>query len=106
MLAKVCGRGHYRLCCVFRLKKMYEFAVEDRNYTGIQLIDRNDELCILYEKANIQVSCAYIAHTVLATLYCMCVSSMRRQTFRCRAPTLHTQSSLHCTACMVLDYVG
>eukprot|EP00741_Cyanophora_paradoxa_P004850 tig00000836_g4705.t1 len=37
-----------------RLKKMYEMGVEDRNYTGIQLIDRNDELCILYEKANIQ----------------------------------------------------
>ena len=29
-------------------------AVEQRNYTGIQLIDRNDELCILYEKSNIQ----------------------------------------------------
>jgi hypothetical protein len=28
--------------------------VEERNYTGIQLIDRNDELCILYEKSNIQ----------------------------------------------------
>jgi hypothetical protein len=27
--------------------------VETRNYTGIQLIDRNDELCILYEKSNI-----------------------------------------------------
>ena len=36
------------------LKKSYEDAVENRNYTGIQLIDRNDELCILYEKANIQ----------------------------------------------------
>jgi chromosome segregation ATPase len=35
------------------LKKQYESAVETRNYTGIQLIDRNDELCILYEKANI-----------------------------------------------------
>ena len=32
----------------------YEVAVEERNYTGIQLIDRNDELCILYEKSNIQ----------------------------------------------------
>mmetsp|Transcript_20581 Transcript_20581/g.33918 ORF Transcript_20581/g.33918 Transcript_20581/m.33918 type:complete len:928 (+) Transcript_20581:183-2966(+) len=39
-----------------RLKRMYEMAVEDRNYTGIQLIDRNDELCILYEKSNIQES--------------------------------------------------
>ncbi len=28
--------------------------MEERNYTGIQLIDRNDELCILYEKSNIQ----------------------------------------------------
>ena len=28
--------------------------MEGRNYTGVQLIDRNDELCILYEKANIQ----------------------------------------------------
>jgi chromosome segregation ATPase len=36
------------------LKHKYELACESRNYTGIQLIDRNDELCILYEKANIQ----------------------------------------------------
>ncbi len=35
------------------LRKKYEKACEDRNYTGIQLIDRNDELCILYEKSNI-----------------------------------------------------
>ena len=32
----------------------YEGAVEERNHTGIMLIDRNDELCILYEKANTQ----------------------------------------------------
>lgn len=32
----------------------YEQACESRNYMGIQLIDRNDELCILYEKSNIQ----------------------------------------------------
>jgi len=35
------------------LKKQYELAVETRNFAGIQLIDRNDELCILYEKSNI-----------------------------------------------------
>jgi hypothetical protein len=29
-------------------------AVEERNYTGIQLIDRNDELCILYASAHRQ----------------------------------------------------
>ena len=28
----------------------YEIACENRNFTGIQLIDRNDELCIFYEK--------------------------------------------------------
>lgn len=31
----------------------YEMACESRNYMGIQLIDRNDELCIYYEKCNI-----------------------------------------------------
>lgn len=36
------------------LRVQYEDACENRNYTGIQLIDRNDELCILYEKSNIQ----------------------------------------------------
>jgi len=36
------------------LRQKYEQACESRNYTGIQLIDRNDELCILYEKSNIQ----------------------------------------------------
>lgn len=41
---------------MLELKRAYEDAVENRNYTGIQLIDRNDELCILYEKSNIQES--------------------------------------------------
>merc|ERR1711907_800393 len=36
------------------LRRRYEQAVETRNFTGIQLIDRNDELCILWEKSNIQ----------------------------------------------------
>eukprot|EP01016_Furgasonia_blochmanni_P038065 TRINITY_DN4558_c0_g1_i2.p2 TRINITY_DN4558_c0_g1~~TRINITY_DN4558_c0_g1_i2.p2 ORF type:complete len:551 (+),score=248.85 TRINITY_DN4558_c0_g1_i2:61-1653(+) len=39
---------------MFLLRHQYEAACESRNYTGIQLIDRNDELCVLYEKANIQ----------------------------------------------------
>jgi len=39
---------------MLQLRHQYEVACESRNYTGIQLIDRNDELCILYEKANIQ----------------------------------------------------
>ncbi|GMH35034.1 hypothetical protein BSKO_02902 [Bryopsis sp. KO-2023] len=36
------------------IKRDYENVVQARNYTGIMLIDRNDELCILYEKANVQ----------------------------------------------------
>ena len=38
------------------LRKDYAHAVDNRNLTGIQLIDRNDELCILYEKHNIQAN--------------------------------------------------
>lgn len=36
------------------LKSKYEKSVEERNVTGVQLIDRNDELCILYERSNQQ----------------------------------------------------
>lgn len=36
------------------LRQQYQQACENRNLTGIQLIDRNDQLCILYEKSNIQ----------------------------------------------------
>ena len=39
---------------VQRLKNNFADVLENRNYTGIQLIDRNDELCILYEKENTQ----------------------------------------------------
>ena len=38
-------------------RKHYEVCVLDRNGVGISLIDRNDELCILYEKSNVQVGC-------------------------------------------------
>lgn len=38
------------------LKARYEAAVKDRNVMGIHLLDRNDELCILYERLNIQQS--------------------------------------------------
>ena len=39
---------------MLELKGKYERAVEERNVTGVQLIDRNDELCILYERSNQQ----------------------------------------------------
>eukprot|EP00761_Pharyngomonas_kirbyi_P006835 gb/GECH01006844.1/.p1 GENE.gb/GECH01006844.1/~~gb/GECH01006844.1/.p1 ORF type:complete len:338 (+),score=112.51 gb/GECH01006844.1/:1-1014(+) len=41
---------------MLRTKQEYERIVEDRNQTGISLIDRNDELCILYEKSTMQES--------------------------------------------------
>ena len=33
-----------------------QVIIELRNYTGVMLIDRNDELCVLYEKSNVQES--------------------------------------------------
>ena len=36
------------------LRQVYEAQVERRNIVGTTLIDRNDELCILYEKAHVQ----------------------------------------------------
>ncbi|KAL7746475.1 hypothetical protein RI367_008125 [Sorochytrium milnesiophthora] len=36
------------------IKVRYESAVGERNAIGLQLLDRNDELCILYEKSNVQ----------------------------------------------------
>ncbi|XP_006816366.1 coiled-coil domain-containing protein 146-like [Saccoglossus kowalevskii] len=37
-----------------KLKKRYETAVQHRNDRGVQLIERNEEVCIFYEKVNIQ----------------------------------------------------
>ena len=39
---------------MIELKNQYEKSVEERNVTGVQLIDKNDELCILYERSNQQ----------------------------------------------------
>ncbi|XP_037592503.1 coiled-coil domain-containing protein 146 isoform X4 [Cebus imitator] len=37
-----------------QLRKRYEKAVQHRNESGIQLIEREEEVCIFYEKINIQ----------------------------------------------------
>lgn len=42
---------------MLNLKSRYEKCVEERNATGVQLIDHNDELCILYERSNQQQDC-------------------------------------------------
>eukprot|EP00803_Ostreobium_quekettii_P006560 evm.model.scf_488EXC.2 EVM.evm.TU.scf_488EXC.2 scf_488EXC:5873-12696(+) len=39
---------------MLNMRRAYESVVQRRNYTGLMLIDRNDELCILYEKSNLQ----------------------------------------------------
>ncbi|ETO13955.1 hypothetical protein RFI_23413 [Reticulomyxa filosa] len=35
------------------MQRSYANSVKDRNATGVQLIDRNDELCILFEKQHV-----------------------------------------------------
>ncbi|XP_012505798.1 PREDICTED: coiled-coil domain-containing protein 146 [Propithecus coquereli] len=37
-----------------QLRKKYERAVQHRNESGVQLIEREEEVCIFYEKINIQ----------------------------------------------------
>ncbi|XP_004739653.1 coiled-coil domain-containing protein 146 isoform X2 [Mustela putorius furo] len=37
-----------------QLRKRYEKAVQHRNESGVQLIEREEEVCIFYEKVNIQ----------------------------------------------------
>ncbi|XP_037692416.1 coiled-coil domain-containing protein 146 isoform X1 [Choloepus didactylus] len=37
-----------------QLRKKYEKAVQGRNESGVQLIEREEEICIFYEKINIQ----------------------------------------------------
>ena len=39
---------------MLQLKGLYVKAAVSRNTVGVALIDRNDELCILYEKVNLQ----------------------------------------------------
>ena len=50
------------------LKLQYEAAVEMRSFTGIQLIDRNDELCVLYEKSNVHEKTAAQGESALLEL--------------------------------------
>lgn len=39
---------------MLKLRRRYEQEVEQRNWAGLALIDRNDELCVLYEKSHVQ----------------------------------------------------
>ncbi|XJO72474.1 hypothetical protein BDV3_003585 [Batrachochytrium dendrobatidis] len=37
------------------IKLRYEQLIKERNMVGVHLLDRNDELCIIYERLNVQV---------------------------------------------------
>ncbi|KAG8536929.1 hypothetical protein GDO81_025420, partial [Engystomops pustulosus] len=39
---------------MMKLRKKYESAVQNRNERGVQLIEREEEVCIFYEKINTQ----------------------------------------------------
>jgi predicted RNase H-like nuclease (RuvC/YqgF family) len=42
--------------------------VELRNYTGVMVIDRNDELCVMYERASVQETVQKDGDTALARM--------------------------------------
>lgn len=42
------------LLLLIQLRVRYEQAVQDRNDTGLQLIERNEEVCVFHEKLNVQ----------------------------------------------------
>ncbi|RKO93586.1 hypothetical protein BDK51DRAFT_24341, partial [Blyttiomyces helicus] len=48
------------------LKDRHEAAARTRNSVGVQLLDRNDELCILYERLNVQDSTLRAGEVALA----------------------------------------
>ena len=36
------------------MRKNYEHALQERNDVGLQLIERNEEVCVFHEKLNMQ----------------------------------------------------
>ncbi|XP_019600100.2 coiled-coil domain-containing protein 146 isoform X1 [Rhinolophus sinicus] len=51
-----------------QLRKKYERAVQRRNESGVQLIEREEEVCIFYEKINIQEKMKLSAETEIHVL--------------------------------------
>ena len=44
-------------CCpLLQLRHRYEQSIQERNDLGLQLIERNEEVCVFYEKLNVQES--------------------------------------------------
>jgi len=83
------------------LRKDYAHAVDNRNLTGIQLIDRNDELSILYEKHNIQANIlrngdeqlAKLDEEIRAMQRDMAESKRRIEAARRKIPSLDTYAA-------------
>lgn len=89
---------------MLELRRDYAAAVDNRNLTGIQLIDRNDELCILYEKSNVQQAVlgkgdAELRHKdeqIRALKLEIAELRRRVENARCRLPSLQMYAA--CTA--------
>lgn len=45
---------HERISTIASAFSRYEIAVQHRNDRGVQLVEREEEVCIFYEKSNIQ----------------------------------------------------
>ena len=41
---------------MLQLRNRYEQSIQERNDLGLQLIERNEEVCVFYEKLNVQES--------------------------------------------------
>ena len=50
------ARHTLQLLCVLQLRYRYEQSIQERNDLGLQLIERNEEVCVFYEKLNVQES--------------------------------------------------
>ena len=86
---------------MLRLKTMYETAVEQRNLAGVQLIDRNDELCVLYEKSNIQETTLTVS-TPLPYIAILIVSAVSHRSIDvlCIELVLHNGGPIDLTSVM------
>lgn len=49
-----CASSSFPMVLRFELTAWVQVIVELRNYTGVMVIDRNDELCVMYERKSVQ----------------------------------------------------
>lgn len=51
-----CVCVYINACMYVQMTERYEQGVQERNDLGLQLIERNEEVCVFYEKLNVQES--------------------------------------------------